>query len=86
MNAQAKYDTAMEAFRVASRAHDQVRSVYRARKIGDDEFLASRRMVEALSLKVDEAESELIAEAKKGPVFKGHDADGMAEYELPFKL
>ena len=57
--AEAKYETAMNDFRVVSRAYDIAAHAYRSMKIGDAEFLAARAAQDAASKAVDEAESQL---------------------------
>lgn len=62
MNAKQKnYDDAMAAFRVVSRAHRAVADDYRARKVDDAAYLASRALLDAESAKVDAAEAALLA-------------------------
>lgn len=62
--ARAKYDAALEVFRAASRAYREVTLAYRARTIGDDEYLAARRTFSEAQTAADVAEAEFIAAAR----------------------
>lgn len=56
---QEAYDAAMAAFRTVSAEHRAVTLRYRAREIGDEEFLASRRLYNDAYALVDMAETNL---------------------------
>ncbi len=55
------HQAAMDEFRAVSRAHTQVTQDYRARKVGDKEFLASKAKFDAANKKSDETEAALRA-------------------------
>lgn len=54
------YDASLETFRVASRAFREVTTRYRAREIGDDEYLTARRAFYAARDAADLAEKTYI--------------------------
>ena len=58
---QKNYDEAMKEFRAVSIAHRAVTDDYRARKVNDDVFLASKAKLDAAGAKVDAAEEVLLA-------------------------
>lgn len=53
------YQIAMDKFREVSREHSKVTADYRALKLGDAEFIASRNKLTAASIEVDKAEAAL---------------------------
>lgn len=56
---QGNYDNAMDNFRKVSAAHTAAQKAYRARTIGDDEFLKHRKALDEAGKQVDEAEKRL---------------------------
>lgn len=60
--AQAKYDAVLEEFKEASSAYMDAAKKYRAREIGDDEFLKARKASDAVQKRLDEAEAALLQE------------------------
>jgi outer membrane protein TolC len=60
MTAQEQYDAAMDSMREASRLYRAATEQYRARLIGDAEFLSYRAALNAANDAVDVAEQNLI--------------------------
>lgn len=59
------YDASLEAFREASRAFTAIQKAYRAKEIGDAEFLAGRKAFDEATAVSDAAEAKFIAEKNK---------------------
>ena len=62
------YQKAMDESNKAIKAFNKIQEAYRAQKIGDDEFLAGRKVYDAAIKKFDEAYAEEQEEAKPEPV------------------
>jgi hypothetical protein len=64
---EAEYDAAIDAARDASKAFTKVQKAYRAREIGDDEFLAGKKLFDESQKAFDAAERKFI-DTKNAPV------------------
>ena len=53
-----EYNTALDKFRAASAVYRQVQQDYRAKKIGDAEYMAGRKIFEAAEKEMDKAERD----------------------------
>lgn len=82
-NPRAAYDSQLEAFREASRKFNSFREAYRARKIGDDEFLAARQEFDAASDLLDQAERTLDAAPAASPPSPSSPETDMFGYAPP---
>jgi hypothetical protein len=92
-HARVTYEAAMGEFRTASSKHSEVTAAYRAKKVGDAEFLASKKALDAASKKADAAEALVKksmdpfkdflakAEGERGGKIIGHSAGGKPIYE-----
>jgi len=58
--AEIDYHEAMKEFRIAARKFSEIQEAYRARTIGDIEFLEGRKAYDAAGAVVDALESALI--------------------------
>ncbi|HEX7906718.1 MAG TPA: hypothetical protein VF534_01315 [Paraburkholderia sp.] len=60
-DARAKYDASLEVFRAAARTYREVTEAYRAREIGDTDYLDARRTFGLAQEAADIAEAEYVA-------------------------
>lgn len=64
------YEAARARFGAASREHTAAALAYRAREIGDAEFLQARARMEAASAECDAAEAALIRSRTRTPLYR----------------